>query len=155
MWNETSRDETSSGTKLPGTKHPRDETEIVWNIPHNYRCQKFHRMRHSPWWVHLDLFVFWRFYGPINTIKVIPNRSVNILKLFLDRLRPPERLTEFVYDCTYTFAMLLKEWWRFRPISVSCHGCFVPGGLVPGDFVPLEVFVPHICLCRYFLKYDK
>ena len=39
MWDETSRDETSSGTKRPetkhsGTKHPRYEIEMVRNIQH-------------------------------------------------------------------------------------------------------------------------
>ena len=40
MWDETSRDETSSGTKRPRTKHPRDETEIVRNIQHPLVCRQ-------------------------------------------------------------------------------------------------------------------
>ena len=45
MWDETSRDETSSGTKYPGAKHPRYETEMVRNIQHPvYRKERSSRL---------------------------------------------------------------------------------------------------------------
>ena len=40
MWDETSQDETSSGTKRPGMKHPY-ETEMVRNIQHPYHSVKY------------------------------------------------------------------------------------------------------------------
>ena len=39
------------------------------------------------------------FYGPVNTIKVMSSRLVNLLTLFLGRLRPPESLSST--KCTY------------------------------------------------------
>ena len=70
-------------------------TLLVFRIITSHKEREISLISSIFYGVTMCLFCFFvlRLYGPVNTIKVMISQSVNLLTLFLGRLRPPKQLT--------------------------------------------------------------